>query len=186
MLTAYWLKTQIVRREVKDEKRERSPIVIHAREWFCVVCPILPLISGLYRNSIINVDLDHGDPERQNCHWNVSQQKHARIKLQDEGVCVCLRFWTISHWSHCNNYNPKRRMLQVPMKNRKLSYFCFHFLSFFFSLMEPSRVLSCFLPLWGVKLWLNASKPERDAKINHIFSSDRHCFKDAPFYCQDV
>lgn len=35
--------------------------------------------------------------------------------------------------------------------------------------MEASRVLSCSLPLWGVKLWLNASKPERDAKINHIF-----------------
>jgi len=53
------------------------------------VSPVLPLISGLYQNSIINVDLDHCDPGRQNCHWNVSQQKHAReswIRLQDEGV----------------------------------------------------------------------------------------------------
>lgn len=73
-------------------EREK-PYCNHASEWFCVVCPILPLISGLYRNSVINVDLDHGDPEGQNCHWNVSQQKHARetwIKLQDEGVRVCV------------------------------------------------------------------------------------------------
>jgi len=46
-------------------RRERNSFVMPVGKVFCVVCPILPLISGLYRNSIINVNLDHCDPERQ-------------------------------------------------------------------------------------------------------------------------
>lgn len=59
-----WLKSK-VKREEKDERRERNSFVMPVWKLFCVVCPILPLISGLYRNSIINVNLDHCDPERQ-------------------------------------------------------------------------------------------------------------------------
>lgn len=118
-----------------------------AGKLFCVVSPVLPLISGLYRNSIINVDLDHCDPE------TATGMSASRITPEKPGldhkmrVCMCVEGFGLYHTDFIVIIIPQKENAQSPNEKQEAIIFLFSFPEFFLSLMEPSRVLSCSLSL---------------------------------------